>query len=309
MPAGRISLDNPIFSGRLRASYEPREIARPVRPANRAALTQTRVISDFAETKPAKTTQAPLTQPVAAEEELNFVPQQLPPMTTRVRKPRRVFTQSRLIAAAAVVVLVFGLVVVGLVGLRGNRQVDTQAQVLSSTASASSALSVDSVDEARPPSALIASHSVEPNLPRRLIIDKIAVEARIFKMGVTTAGDMDIPRNIHDVAWYENSVKPGEAGATVLVGHVSGPTTPGVFKNLKNLVTGDAIEIEKGDGTFAKYKVMAKEVVDTANFDLAHVLTPIKTGKSGLNLVTFTGKFNASINSYEQRLIVFATEE
>ena len=59
---------------------------------------------------------------------------------------------------------------------------------------------------------------------------------------------MQAPINVFDAGWYTGSVRPGQKGASIIVGHVSGPTRHGIFEKLSQLKNGDSITIGNGAG-------------------------------------------------------------
>lgn len=142
--------------------------------------------------------------------------------------------------------------------------------------------------------------------PRVIRIAKTKTEARVLALNIAPTGALKAPANIFDAGWYKDSAKPGEQGAMVIDGHVSGPTQPGVFKKLGSLVAGDTIEIERGDGTKFTYTVTATKVFDADKLDMSSVMVPSVAGKPGLNIITCGGKFNKTTNKFEQRTVVYS---
>lgn len=160
--------------------------------------------------------------------------------------------------------------------------------------------------EDQPTMTSVSQYKVAADMPRMLSINKIGIFSKIKRVNIDASGQVGTPKNIYDVGWYDGSAKPGEPGAVFIDGHVSGPTARGVFYNLKNLVQGDVINIEKGDGQLITYKVVASELFAYDGVDMAKVLRPYDSNKQGLNLMTCTGKFNKATQSYEKRLVVYA---
>lgn len=152
----------------------------------------------------------------------------------------------------------------------------------------------------------INRYSVAPDMPKKITIDSIGVSARILRMGVESNNQIQSPRSSYDTGWYEGSNKPNENGLMFINGHVSGPTKPGIFYNLKKLNSGDIITIEKGDGTLIKYQVVSKETLDLNNVDMQKTLRSIDVDKQGLNLMTCSGDYSAQSNTYNERLIVYS---
>lgn len=152
----------------------------------------------------------------------------------------------------------------------------------------------------------INSYVVAPDMPKKITIDSIGLSARILRMGVESNNQIQSPRSSYDTGWYEGSNKPNENGLMFINGHVSGPTKPGIFYNLKKLNAGDIITIEKGDGTLIKYQVVSKETLDLNNVDMQKTLRSIDVDKQGLNLMTCSGDYSAQSNTFNERLIVYS---
>ncbi len=161
-------------------------------------------------------------------------------------------------------------------------------------------------DESKPSDAAYGSYNVAPDLPRYVRIPKIGVNAMVRRQSVDKKGVLQSPNNVHTAGWYDGSSKPGEGGAVLLDGHVAGPTTQGVFYDLKKLVAGEKIEVQRGDGKVFNYKVVSAESKKADQVDMAKALLPIVPGKSGLNLITCTGKVNGW--HYDERLVVYAVQ-
>lgn len=153
-----------------------------------------------------------------------------------------------------------------------------------------------------------ASYVVSPDAPRIISIPSIGVEARVLAVGVSATNELQTPKNIYDTAWYSGSSKPGMPGAQFINGHVSGPTKPGVFKNLKQLKAGDKIKIERGDGQVFSYSITGVETLPVEQIDMTKLLVSSESDKPGLNLITCGGKFNTRTNHFEDRTVVYAVQ-
>lgn len=159
-----------------------------------------------------------------------------------------------------------------------------------------------------PTEAQVDGYTVNPKYPRYLTIDKYNVKARILPLGVTKDNQLDSPNNVHDVGWYSVSSKPGQNGAMLMDGHVSSWDTPGVFYNLKNLVTKDIVQIERGDGTLFTYEVVATETYPVDRVDMSKAQRPIDPLRPGLNLITCGGEVIKGTNKFTHRTIVFTKQ-
>jgi len=207
------------------------------------------------------------------------------------------------LVAMACIVFVVGLGV-SVQTFRTNRTAIAQVSAL---AKKSDTVQKDpSVPSATKPSTDdIKNYQVAPELARYIKIPKIGVNARVKQVGTTSKGAIDVPNNIHDAAWYTGSAKPGEVGATVLDGHVSGWNTPGVFHDIKTLSAGDTIQIVRGDGVTLNYRVVKSVTYDANKVDMQAAVNPVTPGKIGLNLITCDGQVQTGTNEYTKRVVVF----
>lgn len=188
-----------------------------------------------------------------------------------------------------------------------NRDAKVQNQVLAvSSSQKNSAELTPSEDE---PSHDLSTYRVAADAPRMLVIDKLGVQARIFPLSAHINNALESPSNIFDAGWYSMSAKPGETGAMVINGHVSGLTKQGIFSNIRSLKEGDKLEIERGDGKKYGYTVVGIQAYANDKVDIAELLAPASPGKPGLNLITSTGRFNIRTNQFEERHAVFAIQD
>lgn len=158
--------------------------------------------------------------------------------------------------------------------------------------------------EEKPSDDEVKEYVVAPDRPRYLIVEKLGVKrARILPMGVNTSGELDTPRNIFDVGWYEGSGKPGLGGTMMIDGHNGGPHVHGVFKDLPKLANGDIIKIERGDGEVFEYEVVENKAIalDESN---AYMSTAAKTpveGRESVTLISCTGEWSQQQGTYLSR--------
>ena len=163
---------------------------------------------------------------------------------------------------------------------------------------------VEELVEEAPSEEEVQEYTVAADLPRYLSIEKLGIKnARILPMGVNSKGELDTPRNIFDVGWYENSGKPGTGGTSIIDGHNGGPHVYGVFKELPSLATGDIIQIERGDGKIFKYKVIDNNEIalnESDSYMVSASKTPEK-GKESVTLISCTGEWSAKQDTYLSR--------
>lgn len=157
------------------------------------------------------------------------------------------------------------------------------------------------VDETEPN---VEEYTVAPDKPRYLSIPKLNIQnARILEVGLSPEGQMLTPYNIFDVGWYNGSAKPGTKGTSIIDGHNGGPHIHGVFKNLPDLVYGDKITIEMGDGTIYTYQIIDNVTVplNEADAKMLYAAQSPVSGKESITLITCTGEWSQVQQTYLSR--------
>ncbi len=151
-----------------------------------------------------------------------------------------------------------------------------------------------------------ARQASEGDLPKRLRIPALDVDAFVRHVGLNAQGNMATPGNFTDVGWYKYGGVPGLRGSAVMDGHVDNALAlDGVFKHLGNLKAGDEIYVDTASST--KLRFVVTEAVSYAVNDVP--LERIFNAKDAahLNLITCTGEWNRDTNEYSERLVVYAT--
>lgn len=143
------------------------------------------------------------------------------------------------------------------------------------------------------------------DLPSRLIIPSISVDANIQSVGKVAGGRMGIPSNFTDVAWYNLGPKPGEKGSAVIDGHLDTvKDANAVFIKLSELKSGDQVFVVDKSGQKIKFRVLGSEVYDEAKAPLEKIFGSVGTS-ARLNLITCDGVWNQKVHNYSQRLVVY----
>ena len=153
------------------------------------------------------------------------------------------------------------------------------------------------------------AYTVAADLPRYLSIEKLNIKnARVLQMGLKSNGELDTPSNIFDVGWYNASGKPGDGGTLLIDGHNGGPNVIGVFKYLNQLVEGDAIVIERGDGKIFTYKVVENNEIPLSESDdyMTTAMTSPVHGQESLTLISCVGEWSQAQRTYLSRQFVRA---
>jgi len=150
----------------------------------------------------------------------------------------------------------------------------------------------------------LGSTAETPARPARLIIPRIGVDAVIQGVGQNIKGEMDIPTNIVDVAWYNQGPFPGTSGSAVIAGHLNGRrNSSGVFRNISMLKSGDIIKVIDQKGNELQFQVIEIKTYDY-NASASEVFLSDNT-KARLNLITCAGDWIKSQNIYNKRTVVF----
>ncbi|QQG44245.1 MAG: class F sortase [Candidatus Roizmanbacteria bacterium] len=139
--------------------------------------------------------------------------------------------------------------------------------------------------------------------PVSIEIPKINVIAAVEPVGLDAAGNMDVPKNVYNVAWYQLGPPPGAKGSAVVAGHYDSLTGPAIFFNLSNLEPGDEITVVDENNVRRLFTVEKKEVYADADFPINEVFA--KVDKARLNLVSCRGKFDKVKREYPERVVVY----
>ena len=122
-------------------------------------------------------------------------------------------------------------------------------------------------------------------------------------VGVAPDGQLEIPDET-EVGWYRLGAAPGEAGATVLAGHVSWNRSDGPFLRLGQLEPGATVVVALDDGTTRTYQVVERAQYGKLELPAARIWT--REGAETLVLITCGGAFNPDIRRYSDNIVVYA---
>jgi LPXTG-site transpeptidase (sortase) family protein len=157
-----------------------------------------------------------------------------------------------------------------------------------------------------PPLKKKAAARLAVSKPVRLVIPAISVNAPVESLGLNPDKTVQVPAlGEHNLAgWYDGSVTPGQAGPSVILGHVDNYQGASVFFNLKNLKKGDAVSVTLANGKTVKFSVDGVQQTAKAAFPSVKVYG--KTSYPALRLVTCGGTFDSATGSYQSSVIVYA---
>jgi sortase (surface protein transpeptidase) len=140
--------------------------------------------------------------------------------------------------------------------------------------------------------------------PSRLQIPSLALDAQVEALGVDSTGAMDTPRNLWDVGWFQPGPSPGEVGDAVIDGHVGLPGYPLIFSTLARISTGADLIVVHADGTRSHFSVTGISSWAADSHPPGLFATD---GPARLTLITCTGSYDGSNQTYADRLLVDAT--
>jgi LPXTG-site transpeptidase (sortase) family protein len=142
--------------------------------------------------------------------------------------------------------------------------------------------------------------------PVALTIPAAGVQASLTRLGLTAAGELQVPASTAVAGWYTGSPRPGAIGPAVIAGHVDSRVGPGVFFHLSQLRPGDRVYVRRADGTLAVFRVTAVQMYVKDSFPTLAVYGPAPDPE--LRLITCGGTFDPSKRSYLSNTVVYAVE-
>ena len=137
----------------------------------------------------------------------------------------------------------------------------------------------------------------------RLTIDALGVDVPVRPVGVEPDGQLEIPDET-EVGWYRLGASPGEAGASVLAGHVNWNRVDGPFVRLVQLEPGAIVTVTLSDGSLRTYQVVERRQYAKTTLPAERIWTTL--GPETLVLITCGGSFNPDIRRYRDNVVVYA---
>jgi len=156
-----------------------------------------------------------------------------------------------------------------------------------------------------PVAAPVAAPLVLPaSPPTHVRVPAIGVDSDLMDLGLQPDGTLEVPPTGFPAGWFTGSPTPGELGPAVLAGHVDWAGSPGVFVGLRQLVPGDAVEVDRADGSTARFVVTLVTQVAKDAFPTDDVYGDID--HAGLRLITCGGDFDHATGNYLDDVVVYA---
>ncbi|REE95278.1 class F sortase [Thermomonospora umbrina] len=144
------------------------------------------------------------------------------------------------------------------------------------------------------------------SLPVSIRIPRIGVSAPVSRLGLLPDGRIEVPPlgRPELTGWYEKGPTPGEAGPSVILGHVDAHRRPAVFHRLTELRTGDRVEVTRRDGSVAVFAVQQMARVSKSRFP-GEMIYGEDLDHSALRLVTCGGSVDSRTGHYVDNVIAF----
>lgn len=218
------------------------------------------------------------------------------------------------VAAGGLLVLVgLGLVVFFATSQRSAPAVALVTSEQAAREPAPASASAPSPTKAPAPAAPSPSPSPRPTAgtvaePVSVRIPSIGVRSVVERTGVDDAGGIKAPARgpAYDrAAWFTGSPRPGQAGPSVLVGHVDGHGgQPSVFFDLASLERGAKVHLTRADDSTVAFEVYRVERYAKDDFPTATVYG--NTAGPELRLITCGGEFDTAVGHYRDNTVVYA---
>lgn len=191
------------------------------------------------------------------------------------------------------------LIIIGLVGLIVTLRPYVGSTAMGATHEAPASLqAVQSLPEQRTPTTLSRSEPTELHIP------SIQLSAGIIATSTNENGELVVPEAYDIAAWYNQSPTPGEAGPSVIVGHLSSHAGNAIFSNLHTLAIGSEIRVKRADERTAIFTVERLASFSQSSFPALEVYG--NTERPELRLITCSGTYNYITGRYTENTVVFA---
>ncbi|MCG5439414.1 class F sortase [Micromonospora foliorum] len=143
--------------------------------------------------------------------------------------------------------------------------------------------------------------------PTSLAIEKIDVRAPVHDVGIAPDGTIAVPdaARAQEAGWYDQGPTPGQYGPAVIVGHVDTTSGPAVFHKLRELRSGDEIEVTRTDQRVAVFEVNSVEKFDKGGLPVDEVYGDFS--RPSLRLITCGGRWVGGETGYADNVVVFAS--
>ncbi len=141
--------------------------------------------------------------------------------------------------------------------------------------------------------------------PVRVDVAGLGIHSLLVDLRKNPDGSVEVPVDYGIAGWYVGSAHPGDAGPTVLIGHVDSKHGPGIFYAVSRLHPGDPIVVTRADRSRAVFVVQQVQRYAKRAFPTSSVYRG--DSRASLRLVTCGGAFDSRTGHYLDNTVVFAT--
>lgn len=144
-----------------------------------------------------------------------------------------------------------------------------------------------------------------PPAPVRLEVTDLGIDVPVRPTGTASDGSMELPDSAAEAGWYRFGPAPADPnGAVVVAAHVDDATGVGPFAVLVDVAEGTGLTVVDDAGTTHNYTVTDVRSIAKAQVPFAEIFD--RTGEPRLVLVTCGGRWDASVSSYTDNVVVTA---
>jgi Sortase domain len=150
--------------------------------------------------------------------------------------------------------------------------------------------------------------TLQRSVPVSVDIPAIGVSSPLLDLGLNADGTIEVPSlltSAGEAAWYKYSATPGQAGVSVIEGHVDSYQGPAVFYRLGALQPGDTIDVTLADGITAIFRVTGVREYLKSYYPANAIYGT--TNYAALRLITCGGVFDYATGHYLSSTVVFAS--
>ena len=164
-------------------------------------------------------------------------------------------------------------------------------------------------DFGAPPAVSTPPPMNDGELPSRIVIKSIGVDAPVVPLGLDEEDVPQVPLNGTTVGWYYFSSLPVKGNNAVFSGHVEWGADRAVFERLPEVAVGDRVEVSMMNGTTLRYDVVVRFEIDPTDPSNLYLMGP--TAGDVITLITCGGTWEPDPDKffggdYSERLVVRA---
>lgn len=161
---------------------------------------------------------------------------------------------------------------------------------------------------AKPQPAHTSQLALARSQPTAIDIPAIGVNSGLLTLGLNRNGTIQVPplfAKPSKAAWYRYSVTPGQAGTSVIEGHIDTYQGPSVFYRLGALKPGEKIDVTLADRMVAVFQVTGVRQYPKTSFPTLAFYGD--TSYPSLHLITCGGDFDPATRQYLSSTVVYAS--